>query len=75
MTDHGTPSRRSHPCLDRRCGHPSEEHVATPELAAGGESVAWCMRCRRHEVRGPSWAAPFRFGLHPRPRSRASRPA
>ncbi|MGA8537298.1 MAG: hypothetical protein WB789_07905 [Thermoplasmata archaeon] len=75
MSDLGSFSRQPHPCLDRRCGHSPEDHVATPELAGGGEAVAWCTRCRHHEVRRPSWTSPLRRVLRPRARSRMTRPA
>lgn len=48
--------RSAHPCLDRDCGHHEREHVLTPELAAPGETVVWCVSCQRHETRrGRRW--------------------
>ncbi len=43
--------RSPHPCLARRCGHPTDSHVRTAELDSAGETVVWCTHCRRHEVR------------------------
>jgi hypothetical protein len=74
VSDPEVPSRLSHPCLERTCGHAAEDHLGTPELAGGGESVAWCTRCLRHEVRGPSWGRSLRGVLGRRARPRASRP-
>ncbi|HXQ48829.1 MAG TPA: hypothetical protein VN842_03505 [Thermoplasmata archaeon] len=75
MSDRDSSARPNHPCLDRRCGHSPEDHMATPELAGGGESVAWCTLCLRHEVRRPSWASPLRLVLRPNARRRMTRPA
>ena len=66
--------RGPHVCLERRCGHPEEDHLVTPELAGPCEEVVWCVRCQRHEVhRNRSWWPWHRSEPVP-PHLRISRP-
>jgi len=62
-------------CVTSGCGHPANDHVATPELAASTEIVVWCASCHKHEVHRPRrLRLPWSRGAEPRGRRRYSRP-
>jgi len=67
--------RGSHPCLERRCGHPETDHLPTPELAGPAETVVWCVSCRRHEIHRPRrWPIFGLGGARPRKTARFTGP-